>query len=101
MAALTYPLSVRIDKKIFPAIGGRDQNLVLKSIAFDVEPGSFVVITGPSGCGKSTMLNIIAGLDNDYEGTINFGAAAATPQALPSRPLAVASDAAHEAMEEK
>ena len=29
------------------------------------------------------------------------GAAAATPQALPSRPLAVASDAAHEAMEEK
>ena len=57
----------------FPAIGDREQNLVLKGIGFDVEPGSFVVITGPSGCGKSTMLNIIAGLDEDYEGSINFG----------------------------
>jgi NitT/TauT family transport system ATP-binding protein len=73
MAALTHPLCVRIDEKIFPAIGDRAQNLVLKSIGFDVDPGSFVVITGPSGCGKSTMLNIIAGLDEDYEGSINFG----------------------------
>lgn len=61
MAALTHPLCVRIDEKIFPAVGGREQNQVLKGIAFDVDPGSFVVITGPSGCGKSTMLNIIAG----------------------------------------
>ena len=73
MAPLTHPLSIRIDKKSFPAVGGREQHLVLKGIAFDVEPGSFVVITGPSGCGKSTMLNIIAGLDEDYEGAIDFG----------------------------
>jgi len=93
MAALTHSLSVRIDKKIFPAVGGREQNLVLKGIAFDVEPGSFVVITGPSGCGKSTMLNIIAGLDEDYEGAIKFQADGApriayvfqTPRLLPWR----------------
>lgn len=93
MAALTHPLCVRIDEKIFPAVGGREQNQVLKGIAFDVDPGSFVVITGPSGCGKSTMLNIIAGLDKDYEGSINFGVDAAprvafvfqTPRLLPWR----------------
>jgi len=93
MAALTHPLCIRIDEKIFPAVGGREQNQVLKGIVFDVDPGSFVVITGPSGCGKSTMLNIIAGLDDDYEGSINFGVDAAprvafvfqTPRLLPWR----------------
>src|SRR5690606_15843277 len=46
---------------------------VLKDIAIDIAPRSFVVITGPSGCGKSTLLNIIAGLDSDYEGEIVLG----------------------------
>ena len=93
MAPLMHPLSVRIDSKIFPALGERQQNVVLKGVAFDVEPGSFVVITGPSGCGKSTMLNIIAGLDEDYDGKINFGVEGAprvayvfqTPRLLPWR----------------
>lgn len=73
MAALTHPLSVRIRNKIFPAVGRRGEMSVLKDIAFDIEPGSFVVLTGPSGCGKSTMLNIVAGLDTDFEGSIDFG----------------------------
>ena len=73
MAPLTHPLSVTVHKKLFPAVGLRSEILVLKDIAFKVEPGSFVVITGPSGCGKSTLLNIIAGLDKDYEGKIDFG----------------------------
>jgi NitT/TauT family transport system ATP-binding protein len=38
-----------------------------------VEPGSFVVITGPSGGGKSTLLNVVAGLDKDFDGSIDFG----------------------------
>lgn len=73
MAPLTSSLSVDVKQKRFPAIGLRNELLVLKDIAFQVEPGSFVVITGPSGCGKSTLLNIIAGLDEDYEGTIDLG----------------------------
>jgi len=67
------PLSVRVDNKVFPAVGGRAENQVLKGVEFEVEPGSFVVITGPSGGGKSTLLNIIAGLDEDYEGAVDFG----------------------------
>lgn len=73
MAPLTHPLSVSVRKKLFPAVGLRSEILVLKDIAFEVEPGSFVVITGPSGCGKSTLLNIISGLDRDFEGEIDFG----------------------------
>ncbi|CAN1724978.1 Aliphatic sulfonates import ATP-binding protein SsuB [Hyphomicrobium sp. 1Nfss2.1] len=73
MASVKRPLSVKIDKKEFPAVGERPSNHVLKDIAFDVDPGSFVIITGPSGGGKSTMLNIVAGLDHDYDGQVEFG----------------------------
>ncbi|MBR2536081.1 MAG: ATP-binding cassette domain-containing protein [Hyphomicrobium sp.] len=67
------PVRVRVKRKIFPAVGAREAQLVLSDVAFDVEPQSFVVLTGPSGCGKSTLLNIIAGLDADYEGEIDLG----------------------------
>jgi len=72
MAEVTHPLTVHVDRKVFPAVGGRPENHVLGKIDFEVEPGSFVIITGPSGGGKSTLLNIIAGLDKDFEGAIDF-----------------------------
>jgi NitT/TauT family transport system ATP-binding protein len=67
------PLAVRVDRKVFPAVGDRAENHVLKDVKFDVEPGSFVIVTGPSGGGKSTLLNIIAGLDKDFAGDVDFG----------------------------
>jgi NitT/TauT family transport system ATP-binding protein len=67
------PVRIRIARKSFPAIGGRDEQTVLRDVAFDVAARSFVVLTGPSGCGKSTLLNIVAGLDTDYEGEIDLG----------------------------
>ena len=73
MAPLTNPICVQIDKKVFPALGQRGENLVLRNVCFQVEPGSFVVITGPSGGGKSTLLNIVAGLDKDFEGKVDCG----------------------------
>ena len=73
MAPVTRPLSVKIDSKVFPAVGDRPKNLVLKDVTFQVEPRSFVIITGPSGGGKSTLLNIISGLDHDYTGSVDFG----------------------------
>lgn len=73
MAPMSPALSVKIDEKVFPAVGERPANQVLKNIAFTVEPGSFVILTGPSGGGKSTMLNIVAGLDRDYAGDVAFG----------------------------
>lgn len=86
------PIRVTVKRKVFPAVGGRDAQLVLRDVSFEVAPRSFLVITGPSGCGKSTLLNIIAGLDPDYEGEVDLGPAKdrltfifQTPRLLPWR----------------
>jgi NitT/TauT family transport system ATP-binding protein len=67
--------NIRVDvkRKIFPAIGDREAQLVLRDVSFTVAPKEFLVLTGPSGCGKSTLLNIIAGLDKDFDGSIDLG----------------------------
>ena len=57
-------------------IYGEDSNKVIANdtISFDINEGEFVVILGPSGAGISTLLNIIGGMDNASEGSINvFG----------------------------
>lgn len=43
---------------------------VLKSLNVEFQRGEFVALLGESGCGKSTFLNIIAGLDFDYTGSV-------------------------------
>ena len=55
---------------------GENSNKVIANdaISFNINEGEFVVILGPSGAGKSTLLNIIGGMDNASEGSINvFG----------------------------
>ena len=49
---------------------GRDglSRAVLKDLDLAVSAAEFLCILGPSGCGKSTLLNVLAGLDNVYEG---------------------------------
>ena len=42
---------------------------VLKNISFKVYKGEFLAIMGSSGSGQSTMMNILAWLDSQYEGT--------------------------------
>ncbi len=46
------------------------ERVILKDVTFSVKEGEFVCFLGPSGCGKSTILNIISGLDTEYEGQI-------------------------------
>lgn len=91
-AGNSVPIRVSVRSKIFPAVGHREPQLVLKDVSFEVAPRSFLVITGPSGCGKSTLLNIIAGLDTDYDGSVDLGPAKdrltfifQTPRLLPWR----------------
>lgn len=67
------PMRVSVRQKVFPPVTDRPAQEVLRDINFEVEPGTFLIITGPSGCGKSTLLNIIAGLDPDFTGEIDLG----------------------------
>ena len=43
---------------------------VLEGVALSLAPGEVVSLLGPSGCGKSTLLRIAAGLDDDFQGTV-------------------------------
>jgi len=46
---------------------------VLKGVSLDIADGEFISLVGPSGCGKSTLLRIIAGLEEQCDGTIDIG----------------------------
>lgn len=47
-----------------------EEQAVLKGINAEFNRGEFVAVLGESGCGKSTFLNIIAGLDYNYTGSM-------------------------------
>jgi ABC-type nitrate/sulfonate/bicarbonate transport system ATPase subunit len=50
-------------------------NAVVEAIAgvsLTIARGEILAILGPSGCGKSSFLRVLAGLDEDYEGTIDW-----------------------------
>ncbi len=44
----------------------------LKDITLEINKGEFICIVGSSGCGKSTLLSILAGLDNQSKGEIEW-----------------------------
>lgn len=42
----------------------------VRDVQFAVPAGEFVALVGPSGTGKTTLLNMIAGLEQDFAGSI-------------------------------
>ena len=46
--------------------------MAVNSMNLDIEQGEFTAIVGPSGSGKTTLLNLLGGLDNPTEGTIEI-----------------------------
>jgi putative ABC transport system ATP-binding protein len=46
---------------------------VLDGLDLDMEQGGFFALMGPSGSGKTTLLNLIGGLDQPDEGSIEIG----------------------------
>jgi multiple sugar transport system ATP-binding protein len=47
----------------------------LKDVSFHVEDGEFFVLLGPTGAGKTTTLRVIAGLEKQDEGNVEFDGA--------------------------
>lgn len=65
-------IEIRIDRKAFPRRGRTQPQLVLENLHLTLHEHEFVCLVGPSGCGKTTLLNLIAGLDQEFEGQIEF-----------------------------
>jgi ABC-type nitrate/sulfonate/bicarbonate transport system ATPase subunit len=66
-------LEVCIKQKFFRAASG-DNLHVLGELDFTLGNGEVAALVGPSGCGKTTLLRIIAGLDRDYQGSVQLPA---------------------------
>lgn len=68
--SMTFALEARVASKRFPAIGDAPAKLVVQDLELDVPENGFVALFGPSGCGKTTILNLLAGLDRDFDGEV-------------------------------
>ncbi len=66
-------IQININSKTYPAEKQAGHHLAIANLKLSLKSGEFICLVGPSGCGKTTLLNIIAGLDNDYEGDILVG----------------------------
>ena len=52
---------------------GHTETWVLRRIGLTIREGEFVTIMGPSGAGKSSLLNMLALLDDGWQGEYWFG----------------------------
>jgi ABC-type nitrate/sulfonate/bicarbonate transport system ATPase subunit len=60
-------------KNVSKSFFSRDKVIgAIENITLDVAKGEFLTMVGPSGCGKSTILNIICGLMQPSEGSIEL-----------------------------
>ncbi len=68
---MTPDINININSKTFRG----NKNLkytAIKDMNLSIPKGQFCSIIGPSGCGKTTLLNLISGLDKEFEGNIVF-----------------------------
>ncbi|MDA8909185.1 ATP-binding cassette domain-containing protein, partial [bacterium] len=51
---------------------GKEDIHLLEKVDLRVPTGHFMAIVGPSGCGKSTLLKLIAGINQESDGSIHW-----------------------------
>jgi ABC-type nitrate/sulfonate/bicarbonate transport system ATPase subunit len=66
-------LEARVARKSFRTASGQSVP-VIADLSFVLEEGETGALIGPSGCGKSTLMRILAGLDRNFEGSIQVPA---------------------------
>jgi ABC-type nitrate/sulfonate/bicarbonate transport system ATPase subunit len=85
-------MTMRVDiaTKVYPAQAGAPARALFEGLSLELEDGEVCAIVGPSGIGKSSLLQMIAGLDRDFIGSIEgrpqpIGYLFQSPRLLPWR----------------
>lgn len=63
-------IQLDIRSKIYKPHATATHKIAIQNLKFRLLDGEFACVFGPSGCGKTTLLNIVAGLDHDFDGRI-------------------------------
>lgn len=65
-------IHIDIEHKVFPAQGKTQAQTIIQNLNCKLASQQLTCLVGPSGCGKTTLLNIIAGLDTDFQGQVTL-----------------------------
>ncbi|MBM4208675.1 MAG: ABC transporter ATP-binding protein [Gammaproteobacteria bacterium] len=65
-------IRIKVKSKLYPATEDALPRRVINDFRLALKDNEFVCLVGPSGCGKTTLLNLVAGLDDDFDGEIRF-----------------------------
>src|SRR3954464_10440240 len=63
----------------------RGDRLLFRGLAFDLAPGTALVLTGPNGSGKSSLLRMLAGLLEPAAGTLTWNGRPVSEEAAAQR----------------
>jgi len=83
-------IRILIRQKVFPAWADAPARHVFDHFSLELAEGEICAVVGPSGIGKSSLLQIIAGLDRDFDGSVEgcpqtIGYLFQSPRLLPWR----------------
>jgi NitT/TauT family transport system ATP-binding protein len=65
--------SIDITNKTYPATATTAAHVAINNLHINLKQNEFVCLVGPSGCGKTTLMNILAGIDQNYDGEVYLG----------------------------
>jgi len=65
--------SIDITNKTYPATASTAAHVAINNLHIKLKQNQFVCLVGPSGCGKTTLMNILSGIDQNYDGEIFLG----------------------------
>jgi multiple sugar transport system ATP-binding protein len=63
--------------------------VALDDVSFEIDDGEFFVLLGPTGAGKTTTVRVIAGLERQYEGSVEFDGESINEQTSAERDVAM------------